>query len=161
MALNPAILPDGRPAGIFGEWYILERRGIHASIETKDPRYGKLTGKGKIIMTTVRIVFILERPSPQFQSFDIPFQGVSAETFKQPVFGANRLEADVAMVPGRGLQSGGPIHVSLTFNDGGCNKFLKFFFALIEKSRASLADPRAQAVLAQPQAFVHEMEVSR
>ena len=160
MALNPPLLPDGRPAGLLGEWYLLERRGIAAAIDTKDARLGVLKGAGKIIFTTVRIVFIPTRPSPTFQSFDIPLQGISSETFKQPVFGANRLEMDVAMVPGRGLESAGPIHVSLTFNEGGCNKFLRVFFALMEKFRAasSAHDPRAQAVLAQPQSFVQELE---
>jgi hypothetical protein len=163
MALNPPLLADGRPAGLLGEWYVLERRGIVAHIDTRDPRVGVLKGGCKIQLTTVRIVVLPTKPTPAFAAFDIPLQGLSAEAFKQPIFGANHLDFDVAPVPGRGLESAGPIKVSLTFNDGGCNRFLRVFFALVEKNRAaaSAADARARTALAQPQAFVHELEASR
>lgn len=130
------------------------------SIDTKDPTHRVLTAKGcRVLVTTVRVVILPPAHTVNFRAFDIPFQGISAEKFVQPIFGANRLEMDVAMVLGRGLASGGPIHATLTFNEGGCNRFLRVFFALVEKNRQAISSPQAQAILAAPQAWVtSEME---
>lgn len=174
MALNPILLPDGRPAGIFGEWYLLSRRGVHATIDTRDPSRGVLKAHGSLLLTTVRIVFQPTQPSSAFVAFDVPLQGITATAFKQPVFGANRLEMSVAGVPGRGLAPReGLIHCSFTFNEGGCNRLLRVFFSVLEHAQAATAAAAAAAaaggvgapspsaaLLAQPQAFAQEMDAA-
>lgn len=159
MALNPPLLPDGRPAGLAGEFYVLERRGVAASIDTADARHRTLKASGsRVLLTTTRLVVLPPPHTVNFRAFDVPLQGLSGEKFVQPIFGANRLEFAVACVPGRELQSAGPITVSLTFNEGGCNRFLRVFFALVERNRAAVASAAASAALQAPQAWVSELE---
>ena len=111
-----------------------------------------LRASGVIYLTTVRICFVLSQPSATFAAFDIPLQGISGEAFKQPIFGANHLDVTVAPVPGRGLSV--PTLVQLTFNEGGCNTFLRIFYELMgrvhaqrEAGSGALAAPAVPAVL--------------
>ena len=130
----------------------LQRRGVAISVDTRDPALRTLMGSGCVYLTTVRFTFVADRPNGPFSSFDIPLEGISSETFKQPVFGANRLEMEVAPVPGRGLVQ--PAHVSLTFNDGGTNTLLRVFFGVMERWRQPV-EVRA-AFFAAPQSFIQE-----
>ena len=161
MALNPPLSASGQPLGILGEFNMLMRRGVRATITTRDPSVGVLKASGQLELTTVRAVFLPSPRTPRFAAFDIPLQGISGERFVQPIFGANRLEMDVAMVPGRGLASQGPIHVVLAFNEGGCNRLLRLFFRLLERARALAGAARVDAPpppMALPQAIAAEME---
>lgn len=159
MALNPPLLPDGRPAGLAGEYYVLERRGVAAAIDTADPRHRTLKAAGScVLLTTTRLVVLPPPHTVNFRAFDVPLQGLSGETFVQPIFGANHLDFSVACVPGRELQSAGPIKVSLTFNEGGCNRFLRVFFALVERNRAAVASAAAAAALQAPLGWAAELE---
>ena len=96
------------------------------------------------------MVFVADRQGGVMSSFDIPLEGISNETFKQPIFGANRLELDVAPVPGRGLPS--VARVSITFYEGGTNTLLRFFFAVMEQYRRPV--PERMAFFSAPQAFI-------
>jgi hypothetical protein len=158
MALNPPLLPDGRPAGLLGEWNVLERRGVVAALSGTGRR--PLKAAGRLVLTTVRLVFVVTAPGGELRAFDVPLQGITGEVFKQPVFGANRLEMDVAPVPGRGLDEvGSPVHVTLTFNEGGCNTLLKLYFRLLDTVRRATTHAEAQRALESPQVFMQEQQV--
>lgn len=146
MALNPPLIGDV-PMGIAGEMFCCKRGGMQLDLEA--PGMAKLSLKGQIYLTTVRISFVPDARTSAVQAVDLPLQGISEEDFKQPIFGSNYLTGTVAPVPGRGL--GGPSKFRLYFTHGGCNTFLKFFFAIMEKykmadeaaRRAFLASQRA------------------
>ena len=116
MAFNPPLMGAGIPVGIVGEIFCLEREGISLSLTTLEGM--KIKAAGTIFLTTLRICFVSSVSANGFSAIDIPFQGISGEDFKQPIFGANRLECDVAPVPGRGLSC--RAHISLAFTHGGC-----------------------------------------
>ena len=144
MALNPPLLAgSGLPAGMLGEWFVLERGGIELSLDTQTREHGKQVLRPcRLYLTTLRLCLVAPAPNASgLQAFDIPLQGISAESFEQPFFGANYLALTVAPVPGRGLAS--PARVKVTFNEGGCGVFLKVFFSLMARYKDSNAAARA------------------
>lgn len=161
MALNPPLLPGGLPAGIAGEFFCLERSGIELSVDTQSRELGKqVLAKCRLFMTTLRICVVCTTAnSSGLQSFDIPMQGISGESFEQPWFGANYLKLAVAPVLGRGLSS--PAQVKITFIEGGCGLFLRVFFALMARYKDADAAARA-AFLAPPsmQAWVSQTQTA-
>jgi len=56
MALNPPLNSLGDPLRVQGENYLLERKGIE--FEIKILNLGKFRGKGKLILTSNRIILI-------------------------------------------------------------------------------------------------------
>jgi hypothetical protein len=148
MAFNPPLLPGGLPAGIVGEYFCLEREGIELSVDTQTREHGKqVLRRCRLFMTTLRLCLVCPSPNGSgLQSFDVPLQGISAESFEQPWFGANYLALTVAPVPGRGLVS--PAKVKLTFNQGGCGLFLRVFFTLMAKYKEADASARASFLAA-------------
>jgi len=160
MALNPPLVagPGGHlPAGIAGEFFVLERAGIELSLDSQSREHGKQVLRPcRLFLTTLRLCLVAPAANASgLQALDIPLQGVSAESFEQPFFGANYLALTVAPVPGRGLAS--PAKVKVTFNEGGCGVFLKAFFSLMARykdanaaARASfLAPPAMQSLMTQ------------
>jgi hypothetical protein len=144
MAFNPPLLAGtSLPAGIQGEFFILERAGIELSLDTQTREHGKQVLRPcRLYLTTLRLCLVAPAPNASgLQAFDIPLQGISAESFEQPFFGANYLALTVAPVPGRGLAS--PAKVKVTFNEGGCGVFLKVFFSLMARYKDSNAAARA------------------
>ena len=86
MALNPPLLPTGLPAGLIGEFFLLEREGIECSIEARG--LPKQTLKGaRLFVTTLRLCIVSPTAtSAGLQCIDIPLQGITGEEFKQPIF---------------------------------------------------------------------------
>jgi hypothetical protein len=97
--------------------FVLWRAGVEFHIEIQG--MGKLKGKGKLIITTLRLVLVNEQASGQggFRAFDIPYANLFAEAFKQPVFGANFWEGKV-----KPLFNSLPSDASfkIWFMEGGC-----------------------------------------
>jgi hypothetical protein len=133
-----------------------QRHGIAFTAETRE--FGKLSGTGSIYLTTVRVCFVLDRPTATLAAFDIPLEGISGERFQQPIFGANYLQLSVAPVPGRGLSS--PAAVRLTFNQGGCNTFLRIFFGLMERVHAEYAARASLLAASSVQSFLQEVQAA-
>ena len=150
MALNPPLLAGsgGLPAGILGEFFALERAGIELAVDTQSREHGKqVLPRCRLFLTTLRLCLVAPAPNASgLQAFDIPLQGVSAESFEQPWFGANYLALTVAPVPGRGLAS--PAKVKVTFNEGGCGLFLSVFFSLMARYKDADAAARANFLAA-------------
>lgn len=153
--------------GIVGELFCLEREGMVLTMDARGTPAGKVKAPGKLVVTTVRMCFVADAPTAAFQALDIPFQGLTGEAFKQPVFGANYLEGQVAPVPGRGLN--GTTSFTLAFHRGGCQTFLRVFFALMDQYRrrdaaaraAWMAPPAVQTFLAEQAAYVDPSDPSR
>lgn len=174
MALNPRLVVGPRgplPAGYAGEFYCMERDHMHISLRA--PGLGSVEGKGRIVLTNMRIVAIYktaqQRPAGgsvvvgsvvggsgsaaaaaaaegPIAAVDVPLQGIEAETFKQPIFGANYLTGIVHPVPGGGLQA--PATFRLAFHNGGEGTTLRILMSLLAQIRAGAA---ARAALYQAQ----------
>ena len=80
MALNPPQANGGDPLRIDGEHFILHRRGIEFRCEI--PGMGKLNGKGKLILTTLRLVLVNSAGGSDLKAFDLPFANTFGEKFE-------------------------------------------------------------------------------
>ena len=58
----------------------MHRKGIE--FEVKINGMGKLSGKGKLILTTCRLVLINEKGKGDFKAFDLPFANTYKEKFQ-------------------------------------------------------------------------------
>ena len=93
MALNPPLSNQGIPFRLESEYILLERKGIQ--IEVSLPQKSKLSGKGRIYLTTGRLTFVNDNYRKEnFKAFDMPIALLSKYEFKQPVFGSNYLSFD-------------------------------------------------------------------
>ncbi|CAD8192291.1 unnamed protein product [Paramecium pentaurelia] len=131
MALNPPITQTGVPLRVDQEFFILYRNEMEG--EFKIENMGKFSAKGKVYVTTCRMVFVSDKfQRESFKSFDIPLAYLSAEKFQQPIFGSNYLEGNVDplynLLPGK-------THFKLWFKAGGCDKFLKILVSILTQIR--------------------------
>ena len=123
MALNPPVSMAGVPLRVADEFILLERDGTE--IEVKVNGMKTLSSKGKIFLTSARLVYVSAKyASEYFKSFDLPLALMKNLDFKQPVFGSNYLELTImplyGLIPSPGI-------VKIWFTKGGCDKFLRIF----------------------------------
>ena len=78
MALNPPTAPDGDPYRVANEHFILHRKGTEFQIDIEG--MGKLKGKGKMILTTLRLVLI-NKQGGELKAFDLPHANTYKEKF--------------------------------------------------------------------------------
>ena len=77
--------------------------------------------KGRIYLTSHRVVFVNKNSNDLFQSFSIPFNCMRNLDIEQPVFGANYIKGEV-----RAEQYGrweGVAKFKIWFNNGGAIEF--------------------------------------
>ncbi len=129
MALNPPVLSDGLPAPVNGEYLLLTRKDISAEIKLDNGQ--KYKGKGKLYLTTARMVFV-NQGSGEMRSFDVPFALMKGAKFEQPIFGANYITGKVD--PLYGLIPS-PATFKFHFMSGGTQTFLNMFYNIAEQIR--------------------------
>lgn len=123
MALNSPISPAGIPFRLNDEFILLERPGM--DIEVKIPGKSTISGRGKVYLTTSRMVFVHDKfMTDKFKSFDMPIAFLVKPKFEQPVFGANYLTFVVKPISYTLPQDA---TVKLWFSKGGCERFLKIY----------------------------------
>ena len=126
---NPALGPDGRPAPMPGEVFVLSRRGI--AFSAKDSASSqKFETRGSLWLSTLRVVFVADRPQGGFSAFDLPLATMRSESFNQPIFGANNMTGTSPPLPDSACA--GDITWYLGFKDGGVGTFLPLFFSLLQ-----------------------------
>jgi hypothetical protein len=137
--LNPIMYTAREPMQVRGEYFLLQRDGMHCSVTV--PGLATLKSSGIIFLTTLRIVFVSTEHKKldlgsgmSFDAFDFPITTLHKEKFNQPVFGANSLSGTVLPLEGMGLP--GPATFKLTFNSGGCGSFLNFFLRALREIRS-------------------------
>uniref|UniRef100_A0A7S0WI61 GRAM domain-containing protein n=1 Tax=Pyramimonas obovata TaxID=1411642 RepID=A0A7S0WI61_9CHLO len=102
MSLNPRLQTapvDGRPAPVVftGEFCILTRDGMELEFEL--PTTGrKMNCRGVLFLSNVRMVFMCDKPTPEFSALDMPLAYVRTEKINQPWFGCNNITANVFSV---------------------------------------------------------------
>ena len=134
--LNPGLFNGDQPLQVPGEYFLLRRSGMTCEVNVSG--LPTLKASGHIVLSTLRIVFVCSKRVPlgqdsYFESFDFPMTSLSNEKFNQPIFGANNLSGTVQPIANGGLP--GPANFKLTFREGGCGTFLKFFFRALRDIR--------------------------
>ena len=77
--------------------------------------------KGRIYLTSHRVVFVNKNNNDLFKSFSMPFMNMRNLDIEQPVFGANYIKGEVkAEQDGRWT---GEAKFKLWFNNGGAIEF--------------------------------------
>lgn len=134
MALNPPVLANNMPAPVNGEFMVLVRKDIEAEIALENGT--KYKGKGRLYLTTIRLVFVSEKSS-SMSSFDIPIDLMSHEKFNQPIFGANYISGSV-----KPLYSLIPCNAKFKFwfMSGGTGTFLPMFYGITDQIRKRRAN---------------------
>ena len=145
MALNPPVSLAGQPFRLENEYILAERPGM--AVEVEAPNMSKLSAKGRVFLTTARLVFVnADFRTAAFKSLDLPVAHLSQIDFKQPVFGSNYLQFRcrpfLNLLPATVL-------VRLYFTEGGAEKFLKMFEQVGRQVQEQLRAGRVDDVLRQ------------
>ena len=89
--LNPAQDSNGDPGRVEDEYFVLHRKGVEFTVNFKDIK--KFFGKGRLILTTCRLVLINEiEETGGMQALDLPFAITSEEKFTKPILGKSYWE---------------------------------------------------------------------
>ncbi len=81
MALNPPLDQDGTPFRIQNEYGLIKRKSM--DIEVKVKGMSKLSGSGRVVLTTSRLIFIHKNyQTAKFKSFDMPVGEMKKFAFK-------------------------------------------------------------------------------
>lgn len=131
MSLNTAHAPGG--VLIFnGEIILLFVDGVDLTFEGQDARGFAGTKKGRLYLTTHRMVFTNKNTKDALLSFSFPFFTVSNLELEQPIFGANYIKGKVkAEVNGNWT---GQCTFKLKFMKGGA---IEFGQAMIEAGKCA------------------------
>ena len=131
MALNPPMTGED-PHRVHGEYFLMYRHGIDFQVDVKG--MGKLKGKGKLIVTTLRMILVNQQVS-EMRAFDIPHGLAFDEKFKQPIFGANYWEGKCKPLHN---SLPGDCHYKCWFMEGGVEKFLCSIRHALKKIRKNV-----------------------
>ncbi|GFW37380.1 WW domain-binding protein 2 [Trichonephila clavipes] len=83
-----------------GELILLYCDGVEMSLEGGDTKEFGGTKKGRIYLTTHRMIFINKSEKDPLQSFSFPFFSMTGLELEQPIFGANYIKGVVNAQPG-------------------------------------------------------------
>eukprot|EP01136_Pigoraptor_vietnamica_P018671 Opistho-1_new@65370 len=129
MALNGVpVTPTGGVIIPPGERMMFSQTGVQFSIESAGgyPGHGgSYYGKGDVILTDRRILFVTKPPLEVFKSFALPFELIYDAKLNQPIFGANNFSGKVDPVSNGGLAGTGEF--KLTFKNGGAAEFATLY----------------------------------
>ena len=99
----------------------MHRKGTEFELDIEG--MGKLKGKGKMILTTLRLVLINDNKG-ELRAFDIPHGNTFKEKFQQPFFGSNYWEGKCLplfnSLPGQ-------VSFKIWFTEGGCSGFNRVY----------------------------------
>merc|ERR1712032_79909 len=125
---------QGIPLRVSDEYILLERSGTE--IELKVPNMKKVSMKGKLYLTSARMVFVSKHfATDEIKAVDIPVSLMRKIDFKQPIFGSNYLYFELLplfqLLPAKGV-------AKIWFTQGGCEKFLKIFDIVTNQVEAQI-----------------------
>ncbi|UYV79605.1 WBP2 [Cordylochernes scorpioides] len=95
--------------------------GVELSFDGHDAKQYQGTKKGKIYLTTHRMIFINHQLRDPLQSFSTPFMNITSVELEQPVFGANYIKGKVKAQEGGNWT--GSASFKLKFMKGGAIEF--------------------------------------
>ncbi|CAN8008334.1 unnamed protein product [Ixodes pacificus] len=123
MSLNTAHSSDGQGGVILftGEFILIFYDGVTVKFEGSDAQSFYGTWKGRIYLTTHRMLFVNGSRKGKLQSFSFPFGQISNLGLEQPIFGANYITGKVRSEPQGNWY--GECNFSLSFGKGGAVEF--------------------------------------
>ncbi|XP_064616994.1 WW domain-binding protein 2-like [Liolophura sinensis] len=104
-----------------GESILVHSDGVDLDFEGVDIAHFKGTKKGRIYLTTHRVVFTNKNGKDMLQSFSMPFLMLREVALEQPIFGANYIKGKVIAEEGGNWQ--GTAKFKLKFTSGGAIEF--------------------------------------
>lgn len=104
-----------------GEIILLYCDGVEFTIEGNDAKQFGGTKKGRIYLTTHRMIFMNKSEKDNLQSFSFPFFSLSGVELEQPIFGANYIKGNVIAQAGGNWT--GKATFKLKFFSGGAIEF--------------------------------------
>lgn len=105
-----------------GEVILIYYDGVELSLEPAQSwPIMKGNKKGRIYLTSHRVVFVNKNANDLFQSFSMPFMHLRHLDIEQPVFGANFIKGEVKAEPQGRWE--GEAKFKLWFNNGGAIEF--------------------------------------
>eukprot|EP01017_Pseudomicrothorax_dubius_P034930 TRINITY_DN483_c0_g1_i3.p1 TRINITY_DN483_c0_g1~~TRINITY_DN483_c0_g1_i3.p1 ORF type:complete len:224 (+),score=54.19 TRINITY_DN483_c0_g1_i3:66-737(+) len=127
---NIPLQRNGFPTLAEGELLLLERN--HVEIKVKIPTLKPIQTKGKLYLTTTKLVFV-SKGNHSLNSFDIPLASLREEKFIQPLFGDDYLRGKVIpvfnVIPGY-------IEFKLWFQKGNASKVLYLLGSILQQIRS-------------------------
>ena len=105
------------------------------------------SGSGTVYLTNYRLVFVAQKPTPEFQSVELPLLYIEEFDVSQPIFGANALHGTCRKVDGSGTTP--PlVKWKVAFMAGGMSTMVPLFYqtvAYIRTAARRRGEPAAQA----------------
>ncbi|XP_055327981.1 WW domain-binding protein 2-like [Paramacrobiotus metropolitanus] len=135
MALNQAHY-NGGVLIHSGEWIILYCDGVEMGFEGSDEVAMKGKKKGRLYLTSHRVIFTSKDLKDALQSFSMPFSNLGSVDIDQPVFGANAIKGSVKSLPGGNWN--GQAKFRLTFSHGGA---IEFGQAMVQAAKLASRNP--------------------
>ncbi|CAO3693483.1 unnamed protein product [Umbelopsis ramanniana] len=139
MSINWTMIgPDGRtPVPLPREKVFFTQSSTSFELDCSGSGYPGTSGgawhhaNGIVFLSNQRVIFLPDRPSPQFKSFHVPLLSLKNCRYEQPWFAANYISGHVLPVAGGGLSQ--PGQLKLTFKEGGGFEFYSIFRDLLER----------------------------
>jgi len=120
MALNTAHANGGVLIHA-GECILLFCDNVHMEFAGQDGKEFKGDKRGKLYLTTHRMIFNNKKQDDPMQSFSFPFVALKDVELEQPIFGANYIKGKVRAQPGGNFT--GEAKFKLHFKSGGAIDF--------------------------------------
>eukprot|EP00252_Welwitschia_mirabilis_P011796 TRINITY_DN2621_c0_g1_i1.p1 TRINITY_DN2621_c0_g1~~TRINITY_DN2621_c0_g1_i1.p1 ORF type:complete len:228 (-),score=26.11 TRINITY_DN2621_c0_g1_i1:355-960(-) len=137
MALNPLLNDFRMPVPLFNEVLLLYREQVDFEVDNLNIAQGsKISARGTVYLSNVRIVFVANKPVGDFVAFDMPLVYIQGEKFNQPIFFCNNISGRVKPVtPDSTIGEHPPHDFKIIFKEGGCGTFVPLFFQILQSAR--------------------------
>lgn len=135
MALNQAHFNGGVLIHA-GEWILLYCDGVELKFDGNDEVAMKGTKKGRLYLTSHRVIFINKDTKDKLQSYAMPFSNLGSVDIDQPIFGANAIKGNVKALPGGNWN--GNATFRLGFSSGGA---IEFGQAMVQAAKLASRNP--------------------
>ncbi|OQV23171.1 putative WW domain-binding protein 2 [Hypsibius exemplaris] len=119
-----------------GEWILLFCDGVEFKLEGNDEAAFKGTKKGRLYLTSHRVIFINKDAREILQSFAVPFNNLGSVDIDQPIFGANAIKGNIKALPGGNWN--GTAQFRLSFSSGGA---IEFGQAMLQAAKLASRNP--------------------
>ncbi|CAB4014323.1 Hypothetical predicted protein [Paramuricea clavata] len=136
MAVNQTKAQNGQ-LFLTNDYVLTDKDGVEFSFEKSGnlPGYLLAPRKGRLILTGQKVIFVNSKPNDQCQTITMAFHFIRNLEIKQPIFGANYLQADLTAEPGAGWQ--GDALFKVTFSKGGAIEFAEAFQRAVRNARTN------------------------
>jgi len=130
MAVNTSHTPFGVWLN-YGESMLLHLNHINLQLSGNDNPLFKGTRKGRVFLTSHRIIFKTKKTKYALQSFSVPLLTLFNLSIGQPIFRSNFVSGSVFALPNGNFE--GSVHFKIIFKHGGALLFADFMLRAIKR----------------------------